>query len=407
MGDHAASHARQIESNLTMGKENLSERREIPNPTHERKSTNAKIYGPGEFSRNISPKQTASIFSNLLDSVYGGMSDTSDGHPVDKFEKMILAGEMFPFIAYDGETPIGCCAWTWRDSLMSFGNACVLPTYRGDSTKIRGSDLYSAADNWLEETMQGRYVRSHGGFRLPESAAVAINKSDWYPTWIAPLASWGYPDEPLTEPGRNQEFLILGEKYQENSIKIPDVIYIPTRTDIGDLVQNAWNSLAEYSGQIIMPTARIIETKNSSPFLFKVNRGNEERIWLDCTTDNDLDGLDINEIKDAAFRGTLTDQPKTRLVFVGVPSEDPKATSIQDMLIDEGFIFSGIVPGIREVEYTDIKGDLKTYTRKSLNVYSALRPDVQSTLNRPPQMRFRNLGYQRQYDSIVENWFND
>lgn len=372
-----------------------------------KKTVDIKIYDPSELRLKTTPRKIASVFTNLLDTVYGGMSDTPDGHPPDKFEEMITAGEMMPFIVYEGERPVGCCAWRWYGPKMDFGSACLLPSHRRSATKIRGADLYAAADFWLKENMRGRYAYSIGGFRLPESTAIAVNKSNWFPSWIAPLASWGYPSEPLSESGRKQEFLVLGERYIDNSVYVPKIIYIPNNVRAGNIIQNAWHSLAEYSGRVNRSITKIANATSASPILFDVDSGDEESIWLDCNPDNHINGLTLNKILAAAFGGTLSGYPKTRLVFTGVPANIPEATLIQDRLLENGFVFSGIVPGIKDVKYVDRENSVKTYRREPLNVYVKLRSDVQPGLNKPPQMRFNNLLYQKSFDSIIRNWFKD
>lgn len=366
----------------------------------------SSILTPEEVCKRMTPLEVAQHFSNLLDIVYSGRSDVPGAHSHAKFEKMLKEGTMFPFLVMSNQKPLGCCAWRWDGPVFDFGNACILKEYQGGKATTSGKDLYKVADDWLKKNMENRFVLTIGGFRIPESVVVAIKHRGWFPCWIAPLASWGYPNESLLDSGREQEFLVLGEKYEKDRIIVPDIVYLPQSHRVKAEIVNIWYALSEYKGANKDPGFEIAKTRLvSGPTVLKATKGEEESIEFSCDFDNP-DGYEVSQAFEKAVSGKVAGHPKTRLVFINVPVEHPNASFLQDTLLEEGFIFSGIIPGISTTNYQDIGRTTKTYRRKSMNVFSKLRPDILRQLTRPKEkILFENTRYTNFFANVIESWF--
>lgn len=362
------------------------------------------ILNPEQVFSRYSPQEIGEIFGKLLDDVYGGRSDRIDGHPPKKFQERIEEGILYPFLVFDDQKPIACYGVQWYGEKVDMGNAAVLPEYRGTKL-ISGKQLYIDAHKWAETNLARNTAIITGGSRIPVSAAIAINNCDRFPCWLPPFPSWGYTNEPLEENnGRRHEFLMVSEKYPQGNAYAPREVYVPHNEKVAYQISRLWQNFSNWNNQEYIPETRILDTELNKVTLTRT-KGDDERVRFDCQTDQHSLGLTLEQALYYCFQNPESSGiPKTRGVAIDIDASHPSATAAQDFLLDHGFIFTGIFPGMHPVEIFHPNGTRTTYQRAPINVYGLLRPGLKEHIQRDNIPMLRNKVVQSIFEEIREEW---
>ncbi len=357
---------------------------------------------PEEVLKKYTPRQIGEIFSYLLDSVYEGRSDRINGHFPEKFQQRVDDKILYPFIVFDGQKPIACYAVQWYGEKIDMGNAAVLPEYRGTNL-ISGKELYIEAHRWVESNLSKKAAIITGGSRIPISAAIAINNCGRFPCWLPPFPSWGYKNEPLEENNdRKHEFLLVSESYPRGNAYAPEEVFLPKDKRVSSLIKGLWQEFSEWNNQKMVQNFKISNLHDLESG-FTYSKGDTERVRYALTKDDG--NLDLNRAEYYAFvNPTGTNIPKTRGIAIDVPADNPYSSMAQDFLIQNGFVFAGIYPGIKAIEVSNPDGTSFVFERGPVNIYGKLRPGLKDKIQKTEIPHLKNEKLEKIYNEIYLNW---
>lgn len=367
-------------------------------------STPLPICTPEQVFRSYTPREIGAIFGQLLDKVYEGKSDRIDGHPPEKFQKRIEDGILFPVLVFDGETPVACYAIQWYGDKVDMGNAAVLPEHRNTGL-VRGKNIYQVAHQWVEEHLHDKAAIVSGGSRIPVSAAIAVNYCHRFPCWLPPFPSWGYPNEPLEENNnRNHEFLLVSESYPRGHAFAPEIVYLPSDQKASALIQGLWEGFKQWQHDN-QPVEFQVNFENQKEAKFKFTKGDDERVRFEFDPNDSTDSVDLDTAVKLCFQGSPSGQvPKTRGLAIDVPCDHPDSSGIQNLLINKGFVFMGIYPGISPIEVCYPDGTKGTFNRKPINMYGMMRPGLQNHIVQADIPSLNDPGLTQIFKEIYNSW---
>ena len=228
-----------------------------------------------------------------------------------------------------------------------------------------------------------------------------------FPCWLPPFPSWGYSNEPLEENnGRIHEFLLVGEKYFQECSYAPGQIYIPHDDKSALLISSLWDEYIkwQHSDQNIdyfVSGDEIFHKK------FTFTKGDTERVRFEYTPESE-EGVYFSEVLVESFNQSGDkknfDIPVTRGIAIDVPVDYPNASPIQDFLIEKGFIFCGIYPGIKTVDIENPDGTKFVYQRKPYNIYGLLRHGLKEHIRETELPRLDNKELDMVFKEIYMDW---
>ncbi len=370
-------------------------------------SEKLKTLNPDQIIGHISPDEIGEIYNHILDSVYEGKSDRVDGHPAKKFAEKVRSNSLYPFLTLYNDQPIACYSVQWYGEKIDMGGAAVLKGFDG---KGIGKNLYLKAHEWALQNLGNDSAMLSGGSRLGASAYLAVNDCGRFPCWLPPFPSWGYSNEPLEVNNKRQhEFLLVSEKYTRENAFTPDVIYLPHDKTISKLISNLWTGLVAWQRQDKKINYKYSEIKTDD-LKFILSKGDEERVRFDCKTNSDI-GIEFDQMVLECFDQTGNEKkvkeiPITRGLVVDVEIGNPNSSAIQDFLINKGFVFCGIYPGINPILVSNPDGTKYIYQRAPVNIYGILRPGLKSEIRRDlgiPEIKHdRNV--EKSFGTIYQSW---
>lgn len=364
------------------------------------------ILGPEAVVAQYGPEKAARFVASLLDTVYNGTSDSFDGHPIEKYQHGMENGILFPFFAFDltaetPDVPIACYLPQWQDSGVWMGSAAVHPAYRqeGSANRFKGKQLYTIAHKWVTSHLGNKVALIYGAPRIPISAAIAINDCDRFPTEWTPYAAWGPLDIPLSSnnPARKQEILAWSELYSQGA-GVPKTVYLPTNSEVAVQVKAYWNEAAHYLG-VKEPNFVTIEQPAPVNDTFSVEYADGEFTQITPSSEN-LAGESLSNLTASAFYSNES----SRLLMVSLDSNESSSVELQNALLADGYVFTGISPEIGPVMVEDPQGNKTTFYRPARTKYGKLRPGVAKTLITPVVPTLRNTNLQTIAEAICQNW---
>lgn len=362
------------------------------------------IYMPEQVLQQFSPREVGEMFAILLDEAYEGRSDRIDGHPPEKFQKRIEDGVLYPILVFDKNKPVACYAIQWYGEKVDMGNAAVAPEYRGTGL-VSGKEIYAKAHKWVDKNLANKTAIITGGSRIPVSAGIAVNYCGRFPCWLPPFPSWGYNNEPLEENNdRRHEFLLVSEKYPRGCAYAPGTVFLPQDLVVAGQISELWKGFSRWQGE---DSTTSFELSQETPkrIGFTYSRGDDERVRFDVAEETGPSLMDLGDVLEHGFAGVDGSEiPTTRGIAIDVPADTPFASNTQDYLLNQGFIFCGIYPGIEPIEVSYPDGSVKTYDRKPTNIYGLLRPGLQKNIQPAEIPQLNDKILQRVFEDIRKAW---
>ncbi|MDO8503471.1 MAG: hypothetical protein Q7S60_02150 [bacterium] len=368
---------------------------------------NLPIYDPESLTQRFSSYEIATFFSQVLNTVYQGQSYNVRGNSIPEYEKLIAQGTLLPFLVFDGTKPIASYSAQWYGATVDMGMAAILPEYRfGEVRKIRGRDLYLKAHRWVEGNLSDKIALITGKSTLPESAVIAYKYCRRWPCWIAPIATLGYPSELLEEEVRKQSFLLYSEKYPRGNAYSPKKVYLPKDFTCSQQIAVLWEQFnLHYPGN--SRTNFIYRDGLQIPdrCLIYHQESDARKVIMTCNFDNQVDSLTIEDaLQGLLSTGDHSQVPFTRVVLVEVPADRPESSQLQNSLLNKGFVFCGILPGIQPTIFQKPLGEKDVFSRQPLLLYGKLRPGIDKVLDSPTIPSLDNERLDRTIETICRTW---
>lgn len=121
------------------------------------------------------------------------------------------------------------------------------------------------------------------------------------------------------------------------------------------------------------------------------------------------EGITFDQVLEESFNGHALKIdmriPVTRGIAIDVPADTPEGTWIQDFLIEKGFVFCGIYPGVSPVEVENPDGTKNIFQRKPYNIYGLLRPGLTNYIQETKVPSFSNKIFSEVFGEIYNSWF--